>query len=264
MPVKGFARYARLFKNISNWEEYVFHKDERKKRPLKFITRPYAVKFEVPESLYQVFKEIFMEDFYEADKLMRHLPSNPAVIDVGANAGFFNVLLFSKIKGARVLAYEPLPSNVELFKKTINENESLKNIRLSQVAITGSPKDSIDLFTEDTKDNTVVSSVFATFNKLNQKKISVPAQSLTSIIEQNNFEKIDLLKLDCEGSEYDIIYNTEPAVLKRVNMMVIEVHQIDEDNYNLNSLDQYLRSLGYRTRSMPVQEGSYYMEAKKN
>ena len=89
MSVKGFARYARLFKNISNWEEYVFHKDERKKRPLKFITRPYAVKFEVPESLYQVFKEIFMEDFYEADKLMRHLPSNPAVIDVGANDGFF-------------------------------------------------------------------------------------------------------------------------------------------------------------------------------
>jgi FkbM family methyltransferase len=264
MSVKGFARYTRLFKNISNWQEYVFHKDERKKRPLKFFTRPYAVKFEVPESLYQVFKEIFMEDFYDADRLIRQLPSNPSVIDVGANAGFFSVLLFSKIKDARVLAYEPLPSNVELFRKTMNENEALKNIRLSQVAITGSSKDSIDLFTEATEGNTVVSSVFATFNKLNQKKISVPAQSLTSIIEQNNLEKIDLLKLDCEGSEYDIIYNTDPAVLKRVNMMVIEVHQIDEDNYNLNSLDQYLRSLGYETRSMPVQEGSYYMEAIKN
>ena len=35
------------------------------------------------------FKEIFMEDFYEADKLMKKLPPNPLVIDVGANAGFF-------------------------------------------------------------------------------------------------------------------------------------------------------------------------------
>jgi FkbM family methyltransferase len=264
MSVQGFARYTHLFKNISNWQEYFFHKGERKKRPLKFITRPNPIQFEVPESLYQVFKEIFMEDFYEADELMGKLPNNPLVIDIGANAGFFNVLLFSKNKNARVLAYEPLPSNIALFKKTIAKNALLKNIRLSQVAVTGISKDSIDLFTEDTEDNTVVSSVFSDFNKLNQKKITVPAQSLTSIIQQNNFEKIDLLKLDCEGSEYDIIYNTDAAVLKKVNMMVVEVHQIDEDKYNLNSLDQYLRSLGYHTRSMPVQEGSYYLEAIKN
>lgn len=264
MPIKGFSRYTMLFKNISNWQEYVFHKSERKKRPLRFVTRPNAVRFEVPESLYQVFKEIFMEDFYEADKLIKKLPPNPLIIDIGANAGFFNVLLFSKIKNAQVLAYEPLPSNVELFKKTIAENELFQNIRLSQMAVTGTQKSSIDLFTEDTPKNTVVSSVFSTFNKLNQKKITVPAQSLTSIIEENNYEKIDLLKLDCEGSEYDIIYGTDEAILKKVQMMVIEVHQIDNAKNNLNSLDQYLRSVGYHTHSMPVQEGSYYLEAIKN
>ena len=67
-----------------------------------FVTRPNPVKFDVPESLYQVFKEIFMEDFYNVDKLIQKLPPNPLVIDVGANAGFFNVLLFSKIKNAGV------------------------------------------------------------------------------------------------------------------------------------------------------------------
>ena len=264
MSVKGFDRYKQLYKNISNWQEYTFHKNERKKRPLEFITRPHPIHFEVPESLYQVFKEIFMEDFYEAEKLMAKLPPNPVVIDVGANAGFFNVLLFSKLKTARVFAYEPLASNIELFRKTIERNNAMKNINLKQAAVTGSDKDSIELFTEDTEDNTVVSSIFAGFNKLNQKKISVPARSLTSIIQENNFEKVDLLKLDCEGSEYDIIYNTDAVVLKKVNAMVIEVHQIDEDQNNLNSLNQYLKSLGYNTRSMPVQEGSFYMEALKN
>lgn len=264
MSVKGFTRYTRLFKNISNWQEYVFHKGERKKRPLMFVTRPNPVKFDVPESLYQVFKEIFMEDFYNVDKLIQKLPPNPLVIDVGANAGFFNVLLFSKIKNARVLAFEPLPSNIELFKKTIAQNQLLENISLSQVAVTGSARSSIDLFTEDTEDNTVVSSIFSTFNKLNQKKITVPAQSLTSVIEENGIEKIDLLKLDCEGSEYDIIYATDATVLKRAQMMVIEVHQIDDARNNLKSLDQYLQSLGYDTHSMPVQEGSYYLEAIKN
>ena len=264
MSVKGFDRYKQLYKNISNWQEYTFHKNKRHTRPLTFITRPHPIHFEVPESLYQVFKEIFMEDFYESEKLMAKLPSNPLVIDVGANAGFFNVLLFSKLKTAQVFAYEPLPSNIQLFQKTIKRNTAMKNIELIQAAVTGSPKDSIELYTEDTQDNTVVSSVFAGFNKLNQKKISVPAQSLATIIEKNDLEKVDLLKLDCEGSEYDIIYNTDASVLKKVNMMVIEVHQIDEEKNNLNSLDEYLRLLGYQTRSMPVQEGSFYMEALKN
>jgi len=129
MSVKGFDRYKQLFKNISNWQEYAFSKGQRKNRSLKFVTRPYPIKFEVPDSLYQVFKEIFMEDFYEADKLMAKLPENPVIIDVGANAGFFNVLLFSKLKRARVFAYEPLPSNIKLFKKTIDQIDSLKNIQ---------------------------------------------------------------------------------------------------------------------------------------
>ena len=264
MSVKGFDRYKQLHKNISNWQEYFFHKSERKKRSLEFVTRPNPIYFEVPESLYQVFKEIFMEDFYEAEKLMAKLPSNPAIVDVGANAGFFNVLLFSKLKTARVFAYEPLPSNIELFKKTIDRNPGMKNIQLIQAAVTGISKESIELFTEDTEDNTVVSSIFSSFNKLNQKKISVPAQSLTSILEKNGLEKVDLLKLDCEGSEYDIIYNTDAAVLKKADIMVIEVHQIDEQKNNLNSVNEYLRSLGYTTRYMPVQEGSFYLEALKN
>jgi FkbM family methyltransferase len=264
MSVKGFDRYKQLYKNIANWQEYTFHKNKRHKRPLTFTTRPHPIHFEVPESLYQVFKEIFMEDFYQAEKLMAKLPSNPLVIDVGANAGFFNVLLFSKLKTARVFAYEPLPSNIQLFQKTIERNAAMNNIKLIQAAVTGSLKDSIELYTADTKDNTVVSSVFSGFNQLNQKKISVPAQSLTTIIEKNGLEKVDLLKLDCEGSEYDILYNTDASVLKKVNMMVIEVHQIDEEKNNLNSLDEYLRLLGYQTQSMPVQEGSFYMEALKN
>lgn len=264
MSVKGFSRYQRLLKNISNWQEYFFHKNERKHRALKFTTQPNPIYFEVPDSLYQVFKEIFMEDFYEIEKLIKQLPSQPLVIDVGANAGFFNVLLFSKLKNARVLAYEPLPSNIALFQKTIAQNTGLKNIQLHQSAVTGASIEKIELFTEDTEDNTVVSSIFSSFNKLNQKKISVPATSLTAIIRENKLEKIDLLKLDCEGSEYDIIYNTEASVFKKVNMMVIEVHQIDENKNNLQSLDQYLRSLGYETRYIPVQEGSYYMEALKN
>ena len=261
MAVKGIARYQNLIKNVTNWQEYIFNKNERKSRSLQFTTRPHHITFKVPDTLYQVFKEIFMEDFYVIDKLVKKLPPNPVVIDVGANAGFFNILLFSKIKHAKVFAFEPMPSNILLFEETIRANPVMQSIHLTQMAVTGSPKEHIDLFTVDTEDNTVVSSIFSDFSGLNTKKITVPAKSLGAIIEENKLGKIDLLKLDCEGSEYDIIYNTDPAIFSIIEMMVIEVHQIDKEKNNLASLNNYLASLGYEIRTLPVQEGSFYLEA---
>ncbi len=263
MSVRGVTRYHRLLRNIVNWQEYVFYKRARSKRALKFTTRPHPIHFEVSARLYQVFKELFMEDFYEIERLSSRLPHNPLVIDVGANAGFFEALLFSKIKEARVFAYEPLPANFLHFKKMIGQNSALKKVQLFHKAITGISKEKIELFTEDTEDNTVVSSVFAGFNSRNQRKLWVPACSLTSVINYNKLDQIDLLKLDCEGSEYDILYNTDLTLLNKIKMMVIEVHQIDNDRHNVISLNNYLQAGGYDTRYFPVQESSYYLEALK-
>jgi FkbM family methyltransferase len=262
MSVYGIARYQRLLKNIANPGEYLFRKGERRKRALQFTTRPHPIHFSVPASLYQVFKEIFMEDFYEIDTLVKKLPAEP-VVDIGANAGFFNVLLLSRLPKARIFAYEPMPGNIAKFSETISRNPSMQGIRLFQKAVTGKPIDALDLYTEDAADHTVVSSVFSSFNPLNSKKITVPAQSLTALIEEQGLTTIDLLKLDCEGSEYDILYHTDPALLTRARMLVIEVHQIDEDRNNVAALDRYLGSIGYTNRILPVQEGAFYLEAVK-
>ena len=109
MPTTGFGRYFNLFNNIKNPGEYLINKSKRHSRPLVFTTRPHQINFEVPESLYHVFKEIFMEDVYDIQQLIRSLPAEPNVIDIGANAGFFEILLLSKINTAKVHAYEPLP-----------------------------------------------------------------------------------------------------------------------------------------------------------
>ena len=263
MPVKGITRYQRLISNIANWQEYAFRKSERKQRPLKFITKPFPIHFQVPERLYQVFKEIFMEDFYDIDRLVKKLPEEPVIIDVGANAGLFDVLIYSKIKAPTVFAYEPMPANVEVFQKTINDNERLSAIHLYQAAVTGTEKEFIDLYTEDTVANTVVSSVFSDFNGANSKKLQVPAKSLSSIITGHELERVDLLKLDCEGSEYDIIYNTNEAVLQQVGLMVIEVHHIDDERCNLPSLDAYLQNAGYTNKILPVQDGNFYLMAER-
>lgn len=261
MSVTGFKRYVRLWQHIANPGEYVIRKGDRRHRPLAFTTRPLPIHFEVVEPLYQVFKELFMQDVYEIDTLVAQLPKQPVVVDIGANAGFFAVQLLSKIHQAVIYAYEPMPANVQAFEKTVARNPRLKNsVHLFQMAVTGNQEAFVDLFTETADTSQVVASMIAAFHENNTHRFTVPGITLNAIIDDNKLEKIDLLKVDCEGAEYDIFYNTKPALLQRVRRLVMEVHDIDTDKNNVQALNTYLQSLGFETHYSPINNFCYSLE----
>ena len=262
MPVTGISRYVRLWRHVANPGEYVFRKGDRRTRNLHFVTRPRPIHFDVPGSLYLVFKELFMNDVYEIDALVRQLPAEPVVIDVGANAGFFAVQLLSKVERAMIYAFEPVPANVTAFQQTIQQNDRLRqSVRLFPMAVTGQPLDSVDLFAEAEANSQVVASVFAGFNPNNTQKLTVACLTLTDILLRNDLTAVDLLKLDCEGSEYDILYQTDPQLLRRIRRMVMEVHDLDEDRNNLGALDKHLRSVGYTITHQPINAFCHAVEA---
>lgn len=264
MPSKGFSRYLKLFSNIQNPFEYLLNKGKRFTRSLTFTTKPTAIHFAVPESLYQVFKEIFMADVYNINYLTKILPDKPFVVDIGANAGYFDVLLLSKINKAKIFAYEPLPHNIDLIKSIVKQNLWLQqNLFFYQKAVTGIKQENLELYMENTSNNQVVASVFADFDERNNSRISVPCISLTDIINQNNLPQIDLLKMDCEGSEYDIIYNTDKNYIQRIKILVAEVHDLDNEKNNITALTIYLKSLGFSVKHSPINNACYAMEAIK-
>ncbi|GAB3640658.1 hypothetical protein GCM10027423_12940 [Spirosoma arcticum] len=262
MAVYGVNRYFRLWKHIANPIEYIVRKSKRHQRDFEFTTRPLPIHFRVSAALYLVFKEIFMNDVYEIDTLVEKLPAEPVVIDIGANVGFFGIQLLSKLDRATIYAYEPLPVNVDTLRTTLEQNPRLQpSIRLFQMAVTGQPFDQLDLFAEAEDNAQVVASSFAGFNENNTKKITVPCITLADIIQKNGLQAIDLLKLDCEGGEYDIIYHTAPELLRRIGRMVIEVHDIDKDRNNIIAFDEYVQSLGYTTTHEPINSFCHAMEA---
>ncbi|MGB4845418.1 MAG: FkbM family methyltransferase [Ferruginibacter sp.] len=265
MPVTGKRRYLNLFENILNPQEYIFKKGKRHKTPLLFTTRPNKISFDVPDSLYYVFKEIFMEDVYDINQLVLSLPENPVVVDIGANAGFFDIILLSKISKAKIFAYEPLPSNLAYFKKIIKNNPAIEPyISVFQAAVTGVEKTAMDLFMEDSSESQVVASAIAGFNFRNTKKITVPCISLSKIVETNQLQHIDLLKIDCEGSEYDILYNTPASVLQMARHIAIEVHDIDTESFNFSTLKKYLESLNYTMTYTPINDFCFAVDAVLN
>jgi FkbM family methyltransferase len=264
MPVSGLRRYVNLFKNFSNPFEYLTHKFSGKRKPeINMITKPNAIRFSVPRPLYLVFKELFLTDVYNIEELVKQLPPNPTVIDIGANGGYFNVLLLSKIPTATIYAYEPMPANITYLKKIIQENEILKqSLKLHQTAVTDIADSTIEFFTEANNENQVVASVVEGFNKNNTQKITVNTTNLTAIIANNQIENIDLLKVDCEGSEYEIFYGTDAAVFSKIRYMIVESHDLDLEKKNFNNLKSYIESLGFSVTSARLNDWCHALECR--
>jgi FkbM family methyltransferase len=266
MVHSSLPRYQNLLKNISNWPVYFTRKFNKAFQPVQFVTRGNRLKFDVPSTgEYLVFKEIFVTDFYDMDNLVKRLGAKPVIIDIGANVGYFNIMLFSKTKDATVYAYEPIPANYELFKKTIALNPLLqKKIHLFNKAVTGTPQQFVELYMESATENSVIASVYADFDKQNKYSVKVPAISLQQIVDENKLGKIDLVKIDCEGSEYPIIYETPGNVWQQINMLTIEVHNLDEDKRNAARLGKFLEEKGFQVNTMPAHSNCYFLEATRN
>ncbi len=254
--ISRFARYQNLVANIRNWPRYFTQKATDNFAPVRFAARGRRELFfdVTSKRLYFVFKEVFLTDFYRIRELAAALPNDAVVVDVGANAGFFTLLLLSKRPDAHIHAFEPIAGNCDLFKRNITLNPSVAaNVVLRNAAVTGTPVDGIDLFIEVDGATSVTASIFAEFTKENERTVHVPSVALSEILRP--LGTIGLLKLDCEGSEYPILYETPPELLRNVRAIAMEAHEIDRDRRNPRAVMTYLESLGYRCSAVVAPNG---------
>ena len=259
MQHSSIQRYVNLFRYVANWQAHFQQKLNKEYKPMEVTTRGNKITFAVPTwSLYMVFKEIFMSDFYRMDELVKLLPPNPTVIDIGGNAGYFNMMLFSQIASANVFAYEPIIENCNLFRENVKRNPTtVDKIQVFNMAVTGSPVEEVTIYKEVENDNSVTASIYADFADHNHNSIKVKAITLQQIIETNKLASVDLLKLDCEGSEYPIIYETPQHIWDKVKMVFMEDHPLDKGKRNHQAVVDFLKNLGFSCSSLPADNGCF-------
>lgn len=61
-----------------------------------------------------------------------------------------------------------------------------------------------------------------------------------------------MLKLDCEGSEYSILYKSPPELLKKIPFIIVETHDLDDLQNNIKGAKEYLGKLGFTCKILPV------------
>jgi FkbM family methyltransferase len=162
------------------------------------------------------------------------------VIDIGAHIGIFSIRAAERSPSIRVYAYEPLPEHCEMLEHNLRQN-GLNNVRLFRAAVDGKPGDG-KLFLSPAKKETGAHSLV---NFSSSQYVPVKRVTLPQVFEANNIEKCDLLKMDCEGTEYSIFENLPPAYFKRINKIVMEWH--DVKGHNPQQIAALLQRHGFST-----------------
>jgi FkbM family methyltransferase len=235
-------RYLNLVRNISNWQVHAKYKlGLETPDPIVFRTRN-EVRFEVPKRLYHEFKEIFFENAYIVGQQREIEEPDPVIIDIGANVGFFSIFMLSRYSSSTIYAYEPVDTNFRQLQRNRSLNPE-RNLNCFRVAVSdhrGSISLQLDPADQFTTSATTIHSTDASL-----ALVEAPCIGLNDVFTDNGIQRCHLLKLDCEGSEYKILYNAGKECLARIDRMVIEVHQGHDERENLRSLRDFLIAEGF-------------------
>jgi FkbM family methyltransferase len=181
--------------------------------------------------------------------LGKPINKNPTIIDIGANVGFFTMFAVSKYPDCTVYSYEPIYSN---FQQIIRNKElnSTKKVNCFNKAVCGQ-NGKIKIHFDNKDSFTTSATILDDDGNDNRDSIEVSCLTLSEVFKENNIDNCDLLKLDCEGAEYDILFNTPKEILDNIDQMAIEIHSGRNERENLDSLKNFLLKFNFKLFQFP-------------
>lgn len=160
------------------------------------------------------------------------------VVDIGAHIGYFSIYSSKNAKKGKIFAFEPFIESFEILKKNLELNK-IENVFPQNVGVakkTGTSK----LYFK--KEFAIGNSTYK--NKEFDSEIVIETTSLQDIIKNNEIQKINILKLDCEGAEYQILLNLDHETLEKIEKIVSEMHPRIE-NFEIEDVKKFLTSNGF-------------------
>src|SRR3989344_1451081 len=137
------------------------------------------------------------------------------IIDAGANLGFTAVYFANRFPKARIIAIEPEESNFKLLQRN---TEAYPNVRCIKAGVWNS--NTLLRITNLEKDSKWGFQVEETATN---GPNTCQAISINSILAEEKIRRIDIAKIDIEGSEKEL-FSKNAQWLSKTNLIVIEFH----------------------------------------
>lgn len=172
---------------------------------------------------------------YDSDPAYR-IAETDVVLDVGANIGAFTVRAASLARKGRVVAIEPQVENLQLLESNIRRN-GFTNVTVVHGALSGSDGQAALAVGMELCPSLVFSFPGMTME-------NVPTFKLRTLLDQAGIAEVDLMKMDCEGAEFDILLGASRADLRRIRRLVMEYHNVRRDRSH-RELIECLQQAGF-------------------
>ncbi|MDC1078656.1 FkbM family methyltransferase [Candidatus Pelagibacter sp.] len=181
-------------------------------------------------SALEVFNEVFNLNDHTNHKLFKGYKEK-LIVDIGSHNLFYPLKILRNNKKVKFICVEPNKSEIKIAKKNIKLNK-IKNIKIFNYFVTNS-KNRLTNF-QLIKELPAIGGLSLFKNKRKWIKdefisnIKVKNVSLKKLINDNNINKIDILKIDAEGSELKILKSFNKFDI--VKKITLEFHSLRERN----------------------------------
>jgi len=175
--------------------------------------------------------------------VINYFDKSSVIVDLGAGKGEFSSCILRKFPCCRIILVEPAPSQV---KEIAKKFESQKKIEILEAAIGNKTNNNARFYLgKNWEENSLHKSLIV--GKEDQTEIKIRVVTLKDIFSLYHLEKIDLLKVDIEGAEWDVLENFSKLDFERISQISVEFHDFLDPSLRLRTdrSVRILKELGY-------------------
>lgn len=252
-----------IIRTMKNWpvsvaEYFGFYGLLGKNRIIYILRNGIKYEIRTKTSDRAIFHEIWIRKYYTPAGFT--IKEDDVVVEIGAHIGIFSIFAAQLARNGKVYSFEPMPANYEMLQRNIILNKANNIIPVNKAVSDKKGKKEFHLSSSEIY--TGEHSFFLRGDKL-MKTIEVETLSLENIVKDHNISEIDFLKMDCEGAEYEILFNVPDDILRRIKQISMECHDIDNTR-NKFSLREFLKGKTFLDISTMDVKGDASMLYAKN
>jgi FkbM family methyltransferase len=240
-------------RHFANWREvWPAYRAKRRLPPIELRSglRLFHGEGDAPVWLY---RELFLTHCPLADTSFYRPRPTDTVVDIGANIGFFMLLLNERAPGLRVHCFEPARATSDVLRRNVEGNNLGGTVRVHQLAVSDR-RGALRLVHGGTS---LSHSFFLDGGSPGAEVEEVETVDLDEALARCGDGPIDLLKIDTEGAEAEIVEGASPSAWARVRRAAVEYHDVIRPGCR-DRVAAVLRRSGFDLKVVPMSASGDY------